>query len=100
VATSQRPIPLCPENRLPLPELLFLPSSLDDLVELRRSLAAAGYSRAKVAGCIEFVMGRAEGDGRTDSASAAEYRRMLAGLLASVGPEKGAYLSSRGQAAA
>lgn len=96
MAQTPRAIPLCPENRLPLPELLFLPESLDDLVQLREALRAAGHSRAKVAGCIEFVMGRAGAGGtdRTNTESAAEYRRMLAALLESVGPEKGAYRGS------
>ena len=69
-------------NRHPLPELLI---SVDKLVELRELLMAAGHSRAKVAGCIEFVIGRTQGDDRTNDASRAEYRRMLSELL-EVGP--------------
>jgi hypothetical protein len=48
------------------------------LVELRRVLLAAGYSRAKVDGCLGFVMGERTGEGVVGSPSSrAEYRRML-----------------------
>jgi hypothetical protein len=49
------------------------------LVELRRALLGAGYSRAKVDGCLGFVMGERTGEGVVKSpTSRAEYRRMLA----------------------
>jgi hypothetical protein len=51
------------------------------LVELRRALLGAGYSRAMVDGCIGFVMGERTGDGVVRSSSLrAKYRRMLAAV--------------------
>jgi hypothetical protein len=58
------------------------------LVELRRELLAAGYSRAKVDGCLGFVIGERTGEGRvTGSRQRAEYRRML--RTSTVRPEPG-----------
>ncbi len=69
-------------NGLPQPELLFLPiESVQQLAEIRDALTAAGHSRSKVAGCIEFLLGQTGGDDRSPRSQAAEYRRMLAGLV-------------------
>lgn len=51
------------------------------IVEIRTRLLAAGHSRAKVAGCVDFLLGKAHGDEvPMPPASKSTYRKMLAAL--------------------
>lgn len=57
----------------------LLPTSLDELATLRARLLACGFSRPKVAGCIEFVLGKARGEeAEMGPSTRSTYRKMLA----------------------
>jgi hypothetical protein len=59
----------------------MLPRDLEELATMRARLLELGFSRAKVAGCLEFLLGKARGEEvamATNSKST--YRKMLAAL--------------------
>ena len=65
----------------------FLPfEDTFDAHRLSERLLAAGHGRAKVAGCVQFMLA-VQHDGRLPSgASQAEYRKMLHDLVENDGP--------------
>jgi hypothetical protein len=66
------------------PELAFIDG---DYLELRRRLKLTGlYSRATIAGCVDFVIGMAEGETTVDPVSRAKYRKILRAELERTGP--------------
>jgi hypothetical protein len=61
----------------------MLPETLEDLRDLRARLLERGYSRALVAGCLEFVLAKAESvHTPLNPGSASQYRKMLASVRA------------------
>jgi hypothetical protein len=66
-------------------ELLPL-RSIDKLGDYRLRLLEMGYSRPQVAGCLEFLLGKARGeDVKMSSASRSTYRKMLTALIGAPG---------------
>lgn len=67
-------------------EAEILPRDLDELVVMRDRLIERGYSRAMVAGCLEFLVGKAKGrEVPMSPQSRAQYRKMLAALASNGG---------------
>ena len=59
----------------------MFPEDLEDLTGLRDQLLARGYTRASVAGCIDFVLGKARGkEVNMPPSSKSKYRKMLASV--------------------
>jgi hypothetical protein len=59
----------------------MLPKDMDELATIRARLLELGYSRAKVAGCLDFLLGKAQGDeAPMGTSSKSTYRKMLAAL--------------------
>lgn len=59
----------------------MLPESLEDLLHLRARLLERGYSRALVAGCLEFLMAKANNvQASISPPTKSQYRKMLASL--------------------
>ena len=69
----------------PMPETAFDSQALDQLVELRAQLLDLGYNRAKVAGCLDFLLGHWTDTQATPVNFRPEYRKMLRAVLANRG---------------
>lgn len=70
----------------------FLPSTVEDLVELRRQLVAAGHPDQVASGILGWLVAKAAGDpDQTSPTTRATYRKILAGLEVSGpgGPGRG-----------
>lgn len=64
-----------------------LPSDLAELASLRVQLLDLGYSRSKVAGCLEWVLGKIRGQELPMPAgSKSAYRKMLVAAYGGNGP--------------
>lgn len=77
-------------SRAPLrkTELDVEPATIDDLADLRSQLLELGFTRAQVAGCIDFVIAASNGE-RINRASAGRYRKMLAAVENEPPPGRG-----------
>jgi hypothetical protein len=77
--TERRRNRLTAANRWHPPEKeMELPSDLAGLASLRVQLLDLGYSRSKVAGCLEWVLGKVRGqDFPLNPVSKSTYRKML-----------------------
>lgn len=65
----------------------FLPlASLAELGELRRRLLERGYSRSKVAGCLDFLVAIEHGAELPEPSIRTQYRKMLHELVVGDGP--------------
>ena len=64
----------------------FLPESIDDLIDLRERLVAAGHSEGTANGLVGWLVAKKGGGGRTPSpVTQAKYRRILRELGAGDG---------------
>lgn len=70
-------------------EAAYLPSSLEELEDVRRRLVAAGTRPATASGVVGWLLAKAHGEDPTDSVTRSKYRKLLTSIGVPTGPDGG-----------